>query len=1397
MNDRYSKFVARRGLTLLAGCIASALGVAVLVGWTFDIDWLKTALPGLVPMKVNTAIGMLLSGIALILVARAKRGMPVTAIAASIIAIAALTLAQYLFGWHLGLDYWIFPDLAPGANPANMRVPPSVAFCFLLFGIALLLVRRPTPGRLRDSVVLGLTTSIALIGFLGVLGHVSVLLAGMSWWNYAGMALHTSLGLVVLASGLAGLMRTGIRMSWSLDRTTTAVFCVGMVALIAITAVSHQFITRLNRDAAWASTKQEILKEIEELKSRLAALESSQRGYIITGDEKLLKSRDAEIAALQANLARTRDLTVEDEKQQKRLDELRQLIAERLEFARRTISRRQEQGFMPAADLIASGVGISLSARIGDLLESMRDSEYRVLDQRRGEANEFAMATFLILPLGAFLAMTMLNLVLSLLNFDAGALMRSTAALRESELKYRQLIEQASDGIFVLDLQGRYVLANARACELLGYREAELLGASHAITYVQADSHVPENRLDLVKTGELLRYERMVKRKDGSLFPAEFSSRMADTGVIQVIFHDITERRRAESALRESEEKFRQLIEQASDGIFLSDADGNFLLVNSIGAQMLGYAAQEMIGLNGSVTYLDEEREIHARRMREVRAGATLSFERMVKRKDGSTFPSDISIKKLENGLVQVIFRDITERKRADEALASERTLLRTLIDALPDVVFTKDMDGRFTMCNAAAYSHSGFSRESDMLGKSVYDLYEQELADQYHADDLQTLHGKSVFNREEPGVTATGMPRWFLTIKVPLREAAGKITGLIGVSRDVTERKQHEEKIARLNRIQAMLSGINSAIVRIHEPRELFREACRIATDLGRFPIALIGMLDADGQLVTVGTGGAGAALLAALPAGARGGPRGVAMRSIAARSTIVENDILQEPDVDEIRKGAVAFGCRSVISLPLFKESRPFGMFMLYGAERNAFDADEIKLLEELAGDVSFALTFIANKEKIEYLAYYDALTGLPNRTLFFDRLNWQVAAAHRERDVVVLVLLDLDRFRMVNETLGRNAGDELLKALVKRIGASVREQDIVARLAADTFAIAAVGDWRAQELAHLIEIRNRNLFSTPFFIGSEELRVSATTGVAVYPGDASNAEALVANAEAALRSAKQQNVPLLFYGPEMNAKAAESLRLESRMRRALELHQLVLWYQPKIDAGTGKLKGFEALMRWNDPEAGMISPAKFIPILEQTGLILEAGNWALLQTANDCAGWTDGTMIAPRIAVNVSPLQLRDRNFVANVVAAAERVEERGGHLDLEITESVIMENVDSIIPKLQTVRGLGVQIYIDDFGTGYSSLAYIARLPIHALKIDRSFVVGMTQNEDSLSIIKSVISLAHALKLRVVAEGVETQEQSDLLRKLECDELQGYLFSKPVAPENVPGLLSKYA
>ncbi|MEK7875434.1 MAG: GGDEF domain-containing phosphodiesterase, partial [Pseudomonadota bacterium] len=307
--------------------------------------------------------------------------------------------------------------------------------------------------------------------------------------------------------------------------------------------------------------------------------------------------------------------------------------------------------------------------------------------------------------------------------------------------------------------------------------------------------------------------------------------------------------------------------------------------------------------------------------------------------------------------------------------------------------------------------------------------------------------------------------------------------------------------------------------------------------------------------------------------------------------------------------------------------------------------------------------------------------------------------------------------------------------------------------------------------------------------------ELRVSAKAGVALFPGDATEPDALFSSAEAALRQAKSAGDRYLFYAHKMNAQVAEQFKLESKLQQALEREQFVLFYQPRVDLRTGRVAGLEALIRWNDPDTGLMLPSLFIPLLEETGMIVEVGAWVMQRAVSQYAAWLATGLQPPRIAVNVSQVQLKRKDFVATVQRAIAIAGKPDHGLDLEITESMIMEDIESSIEKLKIVRDLGVGIAIDDFGTGYSSLRYLTRLPITALKIDRAFVRHMTTNPDDAAIVTTIIALARNLHLKVIAEGVETEEQSKFLRLLKCDEFQGYLFSKPVPAEQVPALLAR--
>ena len=469
---------------------------------------------------------------------------------------------------------------------------------------------------------------------------------------------------------------------------------------------------------------------------------------------------------------------------------------------------------------------------------------------------------------------------------------------------------------------------------------------------------------------------------------------------------------------------------------------------------------------------------------------------------------------------------------------------------------------------------------------------------------------------------------------------------------------------------------------------------------------------------------------------------------------------------------------------------------VLVLHAAEVGFFDEEELKLLNELVGDIAFNLQYIEKEEKLNYLAYYDALTGLPNSTLFKDRLTQFVHAATRNAGRVAAIIVNLDRFRYLNDSLGRHSGDALLKLVGKRLVEVLREPFSVARTGADTFALAVAGLRHEDDVADLLRDRVFPALGEPFEINGTEIRVSAKAGVVLYPGDGSDAEILLRNAEAALKQAKSSGEKYLFYTPEMNARVAEKLALETKLRRALDREEFVLHYQPKVDMASGRLCGLEALIRWNDPDTGLVPPAKFIPLLEETGLILEVGTWAMRRALEDARGWRTEGVAPPRVAVNVSALQLQQANFVDSVQQVVRAYGEGDCELDLEITESLVMRDIETTMGKLAMLREIGVQIAIDDFGTGYSSLGYLAKLPVNALKIDRSFIAGLTTGPESAAIVSTIITLANSLGLSVIAEGVETDGQADILRRLKCDEMQGYLFSKPLPPEEIGAFLRRW-
>jgi diguanylate cyclase (GGDEF)-like protein len=612
-------------------------------------------------------------------------------------------------------------------------------------------------------------------------------------------------------------------------------------------------------------------------------------------------------------------------------------------------------------------------------------------------------------------------------------------------------------------------------------------------------------------------------------------------------------------------------------------------------------------------------------------------------------------------------------------------------------------------------------------------------------------------------------------------------------VARDRTERKGAEDRLKHLNRLYAMVTGISASMVRVRDREDLFNRSCQTAVEHGEFEMAWIAVIDHnENRIVPVAWAGDDEPAMSAIKghfASGEGTLKGktLAARAIRDRAAVVANDVQRDESLIFGKMHAQS-GVRSLAVFPLIVADNPIGVLALYTSKPEFFDAAGLALLTELAGNVAFAVDHLERQERLDRLVNYDTLTGLANRRSFLERVAQYMLSAADAGHKMAVFLIDLERFKKLNDSLGRSAGDALLKQVAEWLAQNAENVNLVARLDADHFAVVLPKVMYEANVARVLEKTIAAFMKHEFSLNNSVYRMAAKIGVAVFPDDGTDADALFNNAEAALKKAKASRDRYLFYAQKMTETVTLSLGIENRLRRALEREEFVLHYQPKVSMVTGKLTGAEALIRWNDPVSGLTLPGRFIPLLEETGLIHDVGRWALRKAIEDYQRWRNNGLPAVRIAVNVSPLQLRNQNFVAEIRQAISVAADAAAGLQLEITESVIMQDVNRSIDSLLAIRALGVTIAIDDFGTGFSSLSYLAKLPVDTLKIDRSFVVEMVSATDGLTLVSVIINLAHALKLNTVAEGVETEEQLRQLRSLGCDEMQGYLVGEPVPVES---------
>ncbi|MCI0528087.1 MAG: EAL domain-containing protein, partial [Nitrospira sp.] len=459
-------------------------------------------------------------------------------------------------------------------------------------------------------------------------------------------------------------------------------------------------------------------------------------------------------------------------------------------------------------------------------------------------------------------------------------------------------------------------------------------------------------------------------------------------------------------------------------------------------------------------------------------------------------------------------------------------------------------------------------------------------------------------------------------------------------------------------------------------------------------------------------------------------------------------------------------------------------------------------VSIVRGAGGEPLFAISMVENiterkraEETIQHLAYYDVVTNLPNRTLFNDRLSLALTYARHNQRKLAVMFLDLDRFKTINETLGHAIGDRLLRAVAERLGSCLREGDTIARLGGDEFMLLLPETSYADDEAKIAQ-KILEVFKLAFHLEGHELHITPSIGIALYPNDGEDAETLLKKADTALHRAKTQGGnSYQFNTITMNAKALERLVLENGLRRSLEREEMVVYYQPQVSLHSGQVVGMEALLRWKHPDRGLMPPMKFIPLAEETDLIVSIGEWVLYSACVQAKTWQMGGFPPLRVAVNISARLFRQHSLLETVRRALRETRLDPDCLELELTEGTLMENAEITIKTLHELKTMGTHLSVDDFGTGYSSLSYLKRFPIDTLKIDQSFVRDITTDPDDAAIARLIIAMAHSLKLKVIAEGVETEEQLAFLQTQECDEMQGYLFSKPLPVEAFTQLLQE--
>lgn len=942
--------------------------------------------------------------------------------------------------------------------------------------------------------------------------------------------------------------------------------------------------------------------------------------------------------------------------------------------------------------------------------------------------------------------------------------------LMESERKFRDAFDVVGIGLTQVDTEGRFLVVNRRFCEMLGYGRDELIGKRFIdITHPDERSLDEEIlRTAAVKPNVNLSREKRYIRKDGSILWAQRSGVVVRDAQGKVLYslgsiEDVSQYHASQETLRALNASLKAIVETSPLAIYSITPAGIVTLWNPAAEDMFGLRESDVLGKPspllsaGSGGMVQDIRErvlagetLYGHELTWFRQTGTVSSDKTVITERREISLSAAPLRGPENAIVGVLITcaDVTSIKSTALKLDEQLHFTQELLEVMPSPIFYKGRDGRYLGFNRAWEMFFNLRRD-EWVGKIYPDALIQESAEDLRKEDAMVMAGHAV-RREVQVRNGQGEMRYMIKHISPFTSPDGTPAGMIGVLTDITDFKQVEQALqASEGRFQALTESAMDIVTVLDADGTIRYQSPSVKHLIGIDPAEMIGKS---------------------------------------------QFDLMHPDDVEAVRAqftDLIRTGAMSK-SVEFRVRARDGKWHIMEAIGKNCLNVPAVRGIIANTRDVTDRR---AIEQRIQHLAFHDALTGLPNRSLMADRISHAISRAERGGKKFAVMFIDIDNFKNINDTLGHDVGDELLREVSRRLSDSVRAHDTIARQGGDEF-IVLLDQLDGHQGAIRVAQKMLDALRAAFRVSNTEQHVSGSIGIALYPEDGRDAQTLLKNADTAMFHGKSLGKNTYqFFTSQMNIAVKRRATMESSLRAAVKNGDFLLVYQPQVDLISGEIVALEALVRWNSESNGTMMPGEFIPLAEETGLINDIGQWVLHEACRQTMAWQAQGLVPRRVAVNLSARQLSDKSFL-DVLNSILRETGMPPHLlELEVTESQVMRQGEGSVMLLNEIAGMGIQLAVDDFGTGYSSLSYLKRLPIRKLKIDQSFIRDITVDPNDTAIVVAIINMAKSLDLDIIAEGIETAGQLTLLRAKGCGVGQGYYFSVPLMPKDVAPLLLK--